>query len=62
MKRGKIVIMSWSGAWRKYEWPPLPHLGLLVDDKYIIHYQAYDRNLPLKRIIDFEGKVAIKRV
>jgi hypothetical protein len=62
LKRGKIVIICWSGAWRKQEWPPLPHLGVQVDDKYIVHYQAHDRNLPLKRILSFKGKPALRRI
>jgi len=33
-----------------------------VDDKYIIHYHASDRNLPLWKMLNFEGKIKRKRI
>jgi hypothetical protein len=62
LKRGRLVIMSWSGAWRSQEWPPVPHFGLKVDDRYIIHYQADATNLPLWQMHNFSGKVKLKRI
>jgi hypothetical protein len=60
--RGRIILMSWSGAWRSTEWPRVPHFGLKVDNKYIIHYHASDSNLPLHRMLNFYGKVKLKRI
>jgi hypothetical protein len=54
---GKIIIHSWSGAWRKREWPKLPHFALRLKDGKIIHYQAKETNLPLHKMLDFDGTV-----
>lgn len=62
LKKNRPVFMGWSGAWRRYEWPKVPHFGLKVDDKYIIHYHASDRNLPLWKMLNFEGKIKRKRI
>jgi hypothetical protein len=55
-RRGRPVIVSWSGAWRSQEWPPVPHIGLLVGDT-VVHYDSEDKNLSLVRMLNFNGRV-----
>lgn len=61
LKKGKIVIMSWSGAWRKQEWPKIPHFALKINNCYI-HYDADNKKLSLWKILNFSGKFKRKHI
>jgi hypothetical protein len=61
LKRGKIIIYSWSGAWRKTEWPRTPHFALLIENT-IIHYDSLTSSkLPIWKMINFEGRIFRKK-
>ena len=59
--KGKIVVHSWSGAWRKQEWPVMPHFAVKLDDGRLVHYKAHAKNLPLWEMWDFDGDVVFER-
>jgi hypothetical protein len=58
---GKIIIHSWSGAWRKQEWPPIPHFALKKKNGTTVHYLASCKNLPLHKMFDFDGEVEFRK-
>jgi hypothetical protein len=59
--KGKIEIHSWSGAWRRQEWPVLPHLALKLEDGTLVHYKAHAKNLPLLKMWNFDGDVVFEK-
>ncbi len=61
LKQGELVIMSYSGAWRKHEWPVIPHFGLKMGNT-IIHYKADNLRLPLHKMLNFGGKIVRKKL
>jgi hypothetical protein len=54
---GKIIVHSWSGAWRKQEWPVMPHFALKTKCGTLVHWKARAKNLPLWKMWDFDGDV-----
>ena len=56
LREGKIFIHSWSGAWRKTEWPKTPHFALKTKS-HIFNYKADNCNLPIWKILNFSGKI-----